>query len=988
MSKKLVCNRKFLAARRSLLLASCLGGAAAMSLPAHAALAMANALQQEEPAPQPDGDTLVQQTNTPLETDPPPGFGDLTAPLDTLFDVYYLGNRLGSFRAILDNGRIRFSEPQKLIDALNGRVSNDAIRRLLGASQPINESFRCFPGQTANCGVLPPGQEGLIADPERFTAELFFNSEDVIIPPTDEIILGPASTGPSLIQTINFSAATSGGSDSRVRFGATLDTAASVGQTALLARTIIDDQEGTRLLEATGQHVWNNRIIRGGLFEDFSTKLLTSFRLVGAEFASFYPRKAYESGIATPIQIVLPREADVELRRNGVLVSVRHYSAGAQIVDTAGLPEGSYPLEIVARSGGAIVFQDTRSFTKAQGLPVANKTEFSIRAGFYAPDTFVGTTISQNEPFFPRIKNSPVVGARARRRVGNASAIDLSLLHIDDRNFAEASLTTVQGNLQGLVTGVVGDDGSYGALTTGTMTVKNIRFTLSGRYVKSDIDSFQLSDIDDYRPFARSEKSVFGSVQLPVFKGSLSVSAGYTDFAFIQDDYSVDVRYSRTVGIGSYRPLLSVFGRTSNRETRFGATLSFLFGLDRRTNAAVRAGAEVVPRSQGQTREGFSPVLDATVSRLDRIGGADVVNQIGVSTNADTDRAFASTDIRASFGQLDATAQYQNVPGSGGNFTSVFANGRTGFALGGGKFKVGLADVGQAIILSDIAIDDKDLLLKEGATDSGYRIKVNRQPFDRIKPGQTSAVGVTPYDEYEVELEAENAPPYDIDTSIKRITLYPGNVAYFKYEAKNAFAIYGRVVDGAGKPQANVSVRSGADRTTSDTNGYFLLSATQDDNISLDTAGDTACKTISVGSLINRQERKKLYRVGDLTCEAEAAAPISSNEGASQDQRADGQYAHADIVGSILGRDNAPLSLVSGIVTSPGDAEFGERRLFTNHAGRFGLPGLTPGKHYMVKFSGIDETFEIDVPEQARGIVNVGTLHTTSLVTDGTASKL
>src|SRR3546814_6630664 len=66
---------------------------------------------------------------------------------------------------------------------------------------------------------------------------------------------------------------------------------------------------------------------------------ISSFRMVGAEFASFYPRKAYEAGIATPIQIVLPREADVELRRNGVLISVRHYGAGAQEIGRASCRE-------------------------------------------------------------------------------------------------------------------------------------------------------------------------------------------------------------------------------------------------------------------------------------------------------------------------------------------------------------------------------------------------------------------------------------------------------------------------------------------------------------------------------------------------------------------------------------------------------------------------------------------------------------------------
>src|SRR3546814_14979074 len=102
------------------------------------------------------------------------------------------------------------------------------------------------------------------------------------------------------------------------------------------------------------------------------------------------------------------------------------------------------------------------------------------------------------------------------------------------------------------------------------MTVKDFLFSLSGRYVKSDIDGFQLSNVDDYRPFARSEKSVFGSVQLSLFGGSLSTSVGYTDFELLEDDYSLDVRYSRTIGVGSYRPLLSVYGRTRSEERRVG----------------------------------------------------------------------------------------------------------------------------------------------------------------------------------------------------------------------------------------------------------------------------------------------------------------------------------------------------------------------------------------------------------------------------------
>lgn len=804
-----------------------------------------------------------------LETEPPPGFGAVDSAVETFFDLYYLGRSVGAFRAVLDDGRIRFLEPEAIADALADRVDRDIVLAILAQPLDANERFRCFGGQTTNCGVLPPGTRGVIVNPERFSAELFFLPADVLLESAASLTLGPATTGPSLIQTVNFSASRSGGQDSGVRFGATFDTAASIGSTAFLARTVLDDEEGARLLEAAAQHVWGNRIARAGLFEDFNTRLLTSFRVAGAEFASFYPRKAYETGIATPIQIVLPREADVELRRQGVIVSIRHYAAGPQLIDTSSLPEGSYPIEIVARSGGTIVFEDVRSFTKAPGLPIEGATEFSLRAGFYAPDMIILDPLDRGEPFFPRVSNSPVIAARMRRRISGTTAVDLNALHIDGGNYAEASLSTVQGTLRGFATVAGSDDGSYGALVSGSLDLDQVRISLTGRYSRSELDDFDLADLerrDDYRPFARSERSIFGSVQFPLGGGSVSASAGYTRFNRAIDDYSVDLRYTRPIHIAGRRPLLSAYARASSREKRIGFTLNFLFGLDRRTSLSVRGGGEYLTDVRGNSREGLSPVLDATLSHLREFGNLEVLGQVGVATQADADRAFASADMRSSLGQIDLTAQHQRQRG-GDSFNSIFANGRTGFAIGGGGAKFGLAEVGEAIILSDIDVDDDETARDDGLANSGYRIKVNGHPFDRIVPGTTSAVGVPAYEDYQIELAAENAPPYEIDTRIQAITLYPGNVAYLRYEAQKSHPVFGRLVDAQGRAMAHAILRTRADVVTTDERGYFLISVHAGELLNVSSENGTTCRPLDLGGVLNDGAGRKLYRAGDISCE-------------------------------------------------------------------------------------------------------------------------
>ncbi|HET8611926.1 MAG TPA: TcfC E-set like domain-containing protein [Sphingomonas sp.] len=842
-----------------------------MSAPA---IAAPNAPKRTPAAPsQQSEDHVIIASGQTLETTPPPGFEGLTAPVDTLFDTYYLGRRIGAFRAALANGKLTYSNPEEVAAALNGLVSHEAALRVLSHPLDLNEKYRCFPGQTTNCGLLPPGQEGAIVDSEHFSVELFFAPADVVRAPASAYHpLGPSISGPSLIQNVAFSVASSSGPGGGVQFGGTFDTAASFGQTAFIAQTLVDGDQGARVNDAFVQHVWTDRIARAGLFEDLSTRLLTSYRLVGGEFGSFYPSSAYGGSIATPIQIVLPRDADVELRRQGVLVSVQHYQAGLQLIDTSSLPEGSYPVTIIARAQGSVILQEVRSFTKAAGLPLPGKTEFSVRAGFYAQDRFdIGLDQDNiDQPFFPRIGGKPVIGGRIARRIGKATGVELNLLSIDGKEYAEASLTTFRGNLQGFITVAAGTDGSYGALVTGMTSIHDVRLSATLRRIHSTNNDFDLADFRQgkYRAFVRSESSVLGSVDFPIWGGSASLSGSYTRSPGLPDQYSASVRYTKAIVIAHHNTLLTAFAASSTNDTRIGFTLSLNFGLDSRTTASVTGGAEVVPDSSGGTREGFSPILNATVSRRDRLLGADVVNQAGVSTDADSDRAFVSSDVASSLGQLDVTAQYQRTRNSG-DLGSIFANGQTGFAIGGGLVKLGLAQPGQAVILSDIG--QADSIDDQAPANSGYRVRVDNQSADLIRPGHVSAVGVAPYEEYDVELEPENAPPYEIDIKSHKVTMYPGNVVRLHYEATHSFSLFGQLVDGNGLPIRNARIKAGDDITVTGDQGYFTITAPGTAALEILLSNGGTCQAPTVKELIGAHPSIRLNRIGQLVCHPQAA---------------------------------------------------------------------------------------------------------------------
>lgn len=797
----------------------------------------------------------------------------MSTAIDTLFDTYYLGRKIGSFRAVEDNGKLVFSEPELVAQALANLVSKDAVVQLLSHPLDLNEKYRCFPGQANNCGILPPGQEGAIVDPEKFSVELFFSPAHVLRKSTSTYQpLGPAMSGPSLIQRAAVSVATDTGQSSGFRYGGTFDTAASLGRTAFLAQTLADDDQGFRVNKAVVQHVWSDRIVRAGLFEDQTTSILTSYRIVGAEFGSFYPAAAYGASIATPVQIVLPRDADVELRRNGVLVAVRHYAAGLQLVDTTMLPEGSYPLEVIARVSGSIILQQTQSFTKAGGLPLPGKTEFAIRGGMYAQESndFDPDIAGSGQSLFPHV-HGYVAGARVARRIGQATGASIEVMSIAGKEYAEGSLTTYRGRLQALATFAASTDGSYAGLVTGSTSVGQVQLSGTIRYIHSSDDSFDLADFraGKYRAFLRSEKSVYSSVQMPLLGGSVSLSGGYSRSAGISDQYSAEARYTRSLTLLHRNALLSAFASTSNSDTRIGFALSFNFGIGRRTTASVSGGGEFVPNSSGQTRTGVSPIVNATLSRRNTLFGADMVNQAGVSTDADSDRAFISSDVTSRFGELDTTAQYQRTRGSD-DIGSIFANGTTGFAVGGGAFKFGLAEPGDAVILSDISKpgDSTDANKPKG---SGYRIRIDSQAGPLVRPGQVVASGVTSYAEHEVEVEPENAPPYDIDVKTTHVTTYPGNVVRLHYTATHSYTLFGRIVDIKGAPVVDAVVSAGDDIVATGGSGYFTITASGTSKLVVRSANGTTCGSAEISALIGKKPSLRLNRVGNIVCTTPAA---------------------------------------------------------------------------------------------------------------------
>ena len=116
--------------------------------------------------------------------------------------------------------------------------------------------------------------------------------------------------------------------------GATFNNEASWGRTAIVSQISGDDTTGFQLQQGYIQHVRNSWLASGGLLTSQNQVTLTNLRFYGGDISSYQTSTVNNPNQGTPIDIVLPRHARVELYANGTLISAREYDGGLQLLDT------------------------------------------------------------------------------------------------------------------------------------------------------------------------------------------------------------------------------------------------------------------------------------------------------------------------------------------------------------------------------------------------------------------------------------------------------------------------------------------------------------------------------------------------------------------------------------------------------------------------------------------------------------------------------
>lgn len=858
-------------------------------------------IAQDRGAEQAPGARLGQ-----LSTGVPAGFEDVDTSLSTQFDLVFQQQIIGGFSGTVKGGRFRFDDPEAVARALGATVVTAAAAEFLAQEFSTNEQFRCRPGVAAaiGCGILPAGLSGVIVDVDSFSVSLFLPREVLVSRSVAVRELGDPYPGFSLIQNIQASAASQGGFGS-VTYGGTFTTLASVGRNALIARTTLTDVGGFRSEELYAQRLWGERRAALGLLQDYQTLTLNSYRMVGGEFGSYFGTLIDPAvDTATPIEVLLPRRAQVEIYRYGVLVTSGQYEAGLQLLDTRTLPDGTYSVQVIARDGEQILLDQTRTFSRLTGGVPAGKTGFRLRAGQRVRDTiFRNLLASGGGSFFPSTTGELILSGALQRRLSSALGAGLSVTSFDQRVFGEATLEVNKGRLTGLLGGGVGSGGAYSALISGSMQMERVSFFLTARRTRVDdaplLTPEQLNRAE-YQPYYTDQDTIFGSVQSQILSGALSLNGSYSRNRGLADRYTVALQYTRQLNLPwAGGALMNAVVSRSNFDTRLGISISFFKRVDRKTNASFNVGGQYVSESlPGSGRSGFSPIADAKLTRYERISEVDIVGELGAATDGDSDRATARVVAASRYGAADMSAQWQSRA-FGTSGVSFQSNVETGFAIGGGALKLGLRNPAEAMVLVDLTkappVKAKPLAAtgESGAAapteeadkgsgqagdrfappeparqvaEGGYRITIDGRPYDYAGPGSRTAIGVAPLREYVVGLKPEGAPEFDLDATQRPVTLYPGNVARVRFQAQRVVTIFGQIVSKGGMPLVSARVEGASDVAITDDRGFFTVTAPANGQIAVRAADGTVCVTRQVTDIVDLAAPAILHRAGVIRC--------------------------------------------------------------------------------------------------------------------------
>ena len=781
-------------------------------------------------------------------TKPPPGFEELLGPQTTLVDVYRGGRFVGTTMATLDQEKLRFHNPLDVVSRVPSMKDPDAILRALSGPLDINSHLQCPAESVPGCGVLEPEIAGVIVDIETYRVEVFINADLLDIQRVDRLKYLPQSeAGPAIITAMA---------------GSISDTNDSKESYSIRNRTVIgrhDDRVRVESSHSSGEQFFLDTAFLesdavdkryfGGLFRFRGLDSINEERILGAGFnTTADTRVDIDVAFGRQLVVFLPRRSQIDVVRDGRLISSRLYEAGNQTIDTSELPDGAYDVTLRIREIGGETREETQFFIKTESLPPEDTPLYYLEGGILTDDT---------DRHIPSTVGTPIVRLGTLHRLRDNMGVGGDLLMTKKEGVAELRALYFGRKIRLRGVGLVTSDGDYGMTGSASGTWLKLAYSLSMRRNWAVGNRLATSTaVSRFEPISISRSEGRASVNYQLGASRIGLQALWQDTSRDNSTYSYGPTLSYQVfNTGAALGTLSADYTRSRDQTTFTTRLRV-----RRNYKYIglrgTAGYRGTRKQRDFDEKGRDASVNVTWNDRDVLPG-DLSLTGGVTTVADQDAASLDGRYNGEIGRFSFSSDRQRTPTSyttsySGNMNLNWLTNRDGVVVGG-------REAGESAVVVKI---------KGNAEDAEFDVLVNGVRRTTVAVGETLPVMLTPYNIYNIRLEPVTADFIHYDQEPREVALYPGNVTTLIWGADKIQAVFGRIVRADGLPVGFARIHGVVTDSYTDELGYFQGEMTGPGTLTFVPPRGEPCEV----EIANLGEDEEFARLGTLVCDEQLEA--------------------------------------------------------------------------------------------------------------------
>ena len=786
--------------------------------------------------------------------DAPPGFTELATAREAVTDIYFGSRKVGEARITARPGAIRFHDPAEVLGFLPNVIRSAELLSAMQRELPSNVHQICPDNVTLNCGSLSPDPVGVIFNEDRFRLDIFVNPKWLeVVGPAEERFLATPDAPISLTSSMGL--ALSGSDQSSPTYNLQNRTIVGFRNARIRSTSSYASNFGLVVDTAVAELDQPGLRYSAGMFWAPGLDLTGHRRILGLGVATQFDTRADRDHLrGTPLILFLPQPARVDVLVDGRLVGSGLYEVGNNVLDTSGMPEGSYSVVLRIQERSGAVREERRFFAKSVHIAPVGQPIYFAYGGLLA-NSRPGRAISVSDGLFYQVGTA--------HRLSESLAVDTSLIGTPKKPLVEVGAWVITPVARARFAGLVSFKGDRGALfqvssaQTGPFTLSLDLRRIWAKDNKpliplpTQVDTFDSVPLTGLQMEEGSYTQATGSIGYRIGSAYLAVIGSLRKDRGRSADYSIGPNLNwPLLNRGGLQVAFQADGQLTRTTTAAYAGIRMLFTAGRYSVFSV------VGRRGSSSRDAGAPSNWRAVASTQAQYSYHHDEQTELSFSAGIDRDLNSSVARAG-GLL--YSRYGSVRGE--ILKNFEGDKATQYAL---TLQSGAALNQDNAIFGGRNLDESAVVVSVGGTaaDAEFDVLINEQPRGRIKPGARLPIFLPAYRQYNVRLRPVDAAAVWYDTAVREVSLYPGNVRHLNWFAEQVITVFGRAVMVDGSPVADAVVRSRRGVGQSDTSGYFQVDVTKDDSLSFASVQQGDC-TVQLHSL---RPRENFAAVGKVIC--------------------------------------------------------------------------------------------------------------------------